>query len=70
MPYRDWKYPADEKVNPKAVIPIGAWGVLYPAKSLHPEVLVSRVAAFDDAPEALFDPAPKIVFRRPLDQLD
>ena len=39
LPYRDWKYPASEMLNPKAVIPIGAWGVLYPAKSLHPEVL-------------------------------
>ena len=26
-------------MNPKAVIPIGAWGILYPAKSLHPRVL-------------------------------
>ena len=39
LPYRDWRYPPEESVNIKALIPIGAWGVLYPPKCLHPQVL-------------------------------
>ncbi|MEQ8268972.1 MAG: alcohol dehydrogenase catalytic domain-containing protein [Parvibaculum sp.] len=32
--------------------------------TLHPETLVARTASFDDAIEAMFDPAPKIVFSK------
>jgi hypothetical protein len=39
LPYRAWKYPAEGEINPKAVYPLGAWGVLYPPGSLHEEVL-------------------------------
>lgn len=31
---------------------------------LHPEQLVGRVASFEEAPEAMLDPAPKVVFTR------
>jgi hypothetical protein len=39
MPYREWKYPAGNELNKKAIIPIGAWGILYPPGSLAKEVL-------------------------------
>ncbi|MFS4456244.1 hypothetical protein [Maribacter sp. 2304DJ31-5] len=34
LPYKQWKYSSDKVFNPDAVIPIGAEGVLYPAKVL------------------------------------
>ena len=39
LPYSQWHYPSAEKTNLKAQIPIGAWGVLYPPKSLSDKVL-------------------------------
>lgn len=37
--FRKWRYPADENaVNPMAITPIGAWGVLYPPHSLSDKV--------------------------------
>ena len=38
-PYSQWQYPSEGGVNPKAEIPIGAWGVLYPPNSLSSRVL-------------------------------
>ncbi|ALM07586.1 hypothetical protein SB49_07060 [Sediminicola sp. YIK13] len=37
LPYKQWIYPDKGILNPKAVIPIGAGGVLYPPKSLAKE---------------------------------
>ena len=34
MPFRTWRKPKDGIVNPRALTPIGAWGVLYPPGSL------------------------------------
>ncbi len=39
LPFRKWKYPEDGLINPEAVYPLGAWGVLYPPGSLHKDVL-------------------------------
>ena len=39
LPYSQWRYPSVEDINQKAQIPIGAWGVLYPPKSLSYNVL-------------------------------
>ncbi|MEJ1223448.1 glycosyltransferase [Sediminicola sp. 1XM1-17] len=37
LPYKQWTYPNQGTRNPKAVIPIGAGGVLYPPKALYSE---------------------------------
>ncbi len=37
LPYKQWTYPDKGILNPKAIIPIGAGGVLYPPKSLAKE---------------------------------
>jgi hypothetical protein len=34
LPYKNWAYPKNGSMNPKALMPIGAWGILYPPKSL------------------------------------
>jgi hypothetical protein len=34
LPYKMWNYPESGSINPKALMPIGAWGILYPPKSL------------------------------------
>lgn len=34
LSFKKWKYPVKDKVNPMAITPIGAWGVLYPPHSL------------------------------------
>ncbi len=39
LPFRQWKYPDSGRINTKAVVPIGAWGILYPPKSLSNRVL-------------------------------
>ncbi|MEN8799985.1 MAG: glycosyl transferase [Flavobacteriaceae bacterium] len=39
LPYKEWKYPIGNTLNRKAIIPIGAWGILYPPNSLSKEVL-------------------------------
>lgn len=39
LPYGEWKYPTHGKINTKAIIPIGAWGVLYPPRALANAVL-------------------------------
>ena len=38
LPYRQWKYPEKELENNNAIIAIGAWGILYPPRSLHEKV--------------------------------
>ncbi|MGI9547568.1 MAG: glycosyl transferase [Flavobacteriaceae bacterium] len=40
-PYKLWKFPDQEDINQKAIIPIGAWGILYPPNSLNKQVLDS-----------------------------
>lgn len=35
IPFKKWKYPQSKKVNPWAITPIGAWGVLYPLPTPH-----------------------------------
>lgn len=37
LPYKQWTYPKQGNPNPKAIIPIGAGGVLYPLNSLAKE---------------------------------
>ena len=37
LPYKQWTYPNQGILNPKAIIPIGAGGVLYPPNSLAKE---------------------------------
>ncbi len=39
VPFKKWKYPSPSKINPWSITPIGAWGILYPSKSLHPQTL-------------------------------
>jgi hypothetical protein len=34
LPFRAWKYPESGEINPRAIYPVGAWGVLYPPHSL------------------------------------
>jgi len=38
LPYKNWNYPEKENFNPKAVLPIGAGGILYPANTLDKRV--------------------------------
>jgi len=38
LPFKKWRDEFKTIVNQKAFVPIGAWGILYPAKSLHKEV--------------------------------
>ncbi|MDX1333279.1 MAG: glycosyl transferase [Robiginitalea sp.] len=38
LPFKKWKYPPDGRINPEAVYPLGAWGVLYPPHCLSEEV--------------------------------
>ena len=39
LPYGKWDYPPADQINEKALIPIGAWGILYPPKSLASQTL-------------------------------
>ena len=43
LPFKQWKYPETAKINDKAITPIGAWGVLYPPKSLSNLVLDEKL---------------------------
>lgn len=38
LPYKQWKYPQTGSVNPKAVVAVGAWGILYPPAALNERV--------------------------------
>jgi hypothetical protein len=38
MPFKTWRQPLGGKINPWALTPIGAWGVLYPPNSLSDQV--------------------------------
>ncbi|WP_291965067.1 glycosyl transferase [Maribacter sp.] len=38
LPFKKWRDEFKTSINQKAFVPIGAWGILYPAKSLHKEV--------------------------------
>ncbi len=38
LPYKNWVYDPAKKATDKSILPIGANGVLYPPKSLHPHV--------------------------------
>lgn len=38
-PSKQWKYPNAGSLNERAVVAIGAWGILYPPGSLHPDAL-------------------------------
>lgn len=38
LPYKQWKYGYSENVNEKAIVAIGAWGILYPPGCLNPQV--------------------------------
>ncbi len=52
LPYRQWKYPEKKSKNDNAIIAIGAWGILYPPKSLHKKVfdeqLFMELAPYSD----------------------
>ncbi len=37
LPFRKWRYPDPKRINPMAIVPIGAWGILYPPNSLAPQ---------------------------------
>ncbi|MFS4467376.1 glycosyltransferase family A protein [Maribacter sp. 2210JD10-5] len=37
LPFKKWRKEFINKFNPKALVPIGAWGILYPPNSLHQE---------------------------------
>ncbi|MDO6470557.1 glycosyltransferase [Maribacter sp. 1_MG-2023] len=39
LPFKKWRSQYITNKNPKAFVPIGAWGILYPPRSLHKEVL-------------------------------
>ena len=43
LSYKQWGYPNQSNINPRAPIPIGAWGVLYPPHSLSKTVLNSEL---------------------------
>ncbi len=51
LPFRKWTYPQDGELNPVAVYPLGAWGVLYPPHSLSEKVM-DREAFMKLAPKA------------------
>ncbi len=51
LPFRKWTYPQDGGLNPEAVYPLGAWGVLYPPHSLS-EIVTDRDAFMKLAPKA------------------
>ncbi|MEP2057347.1 MAG: glycosyl transferase [Maribacter litoralis] len=38
LPFKKWRNEFKTDINQKAFVPIGAWGILYPPKSLHKEV--------------------------------
>jgi len=38
IPFKQWKFPKEKSANIMAIVPIGAWGVLYPPNSLSNEV--------------------------------
>ena len=52
IPSKQWKYPESGEVNKRAVVAIGAWGVLYPPGSLHPSAtdaeLFMKIAPYSD----------------------
>ena len=52
LPYKKWKYPSDGTINDRAIVPIGAWGILYPPGCLNDEVqnsdLFLRLAPYSD----------------------
>ncbi|WP_420602409.1 glycosyltransferase [Flagellimonas sp.] len=43
LPFKKWKYPKTEEVNPQAITPIGAWGILYPPHSVDEKVLNEKL---------------------------
>jgi alcohol dehydrogenase len=50
------------RVSARRVLPEAL--ALVAAGKLHPELVTSRVAAWDDAPEAMLDPGPKLIIAR------
>ena len=38
LSYKQWNYPEDGNTNPRALMPIGAWGILYPPGSLSEQI--------------------------------
>lgn len=38
LPFKKWRVNESDKINKKAFVPIGAWGILYPPNSLDPTV--------------------------------
>ncbi|WP_298472636.1 glycosyltransferase [uncultured Maribacter sp.] len=38
LPFKNWRQPLNNIINPKSFLPIGAWGVLYPPNSLNQKV--------------------------------
>lgn len=51
LPFKQWNYPDHGKINPEAVYPLGAWGVLYPPGCLS-ERATDREAYMKLAPKA------------------
>ncbi|MEX0316136.1 MAG: glycosyl transferase, partial [Allomuricauda sp.] len=43
LPFKKWKYPENGLINPNAITPIGAWGILYPPHSMHQEILDEKL---------------------------
>ena len=52
LPFSQWKYQQNGVINDMAIVPIGAWGILYPVKSLSEKVtdseLYMKLAAHGD----------------------
>ncbi len=43
LPSKQWRYPEANAVNKKAIVAIGAWGILYPPGSLNDQVMDSQL---------------------------
>ena len=39
LPFKKWKFPEEKPINPMSIVPIGAWGILYPPNSLSNTVM-------------------------------
>ncbi len=50
--YREWKYPENNNINTKAIVAVGAWGILYPPGSMDERVndieLFEKLSPYSD----------------------
>ncbi len=39
LPFKLWRYPDENEFNPRAIVAIGAWGILYPPNTMSEQVM-------------------------------